>query len=457
MGMHLAIVGGGGIRTPLFVESVLARQKKTRVIDRVTLHDIQPRRLSIIEPMARGLIERSGVPLTLSVTTDLDEALAGADIVVTTVRAGFERGRILDERIALDEGCIGQETVGAGGFAMALRSIPVVLDVARRLFDANPGAWLLNFTNPAGIVTQALHDAGYERAIGICDSANALARDAAAYLGASPRDVRLSVFGLNHLSLAWKAEIGGEDVVPRLIEDDAFLGRFLALYEPGRLRGLGALPNEYLYYYLYADAAYAHLKREEKTRGEKVLAMNERFFGGAFDGANVRSFDELTELHRAVLRSRHETYMDYAWKETAQKARPEEKLHVTGEGYAGVALDFIDALAADAPARIVLNYRNGGAIPFFAHSDVAELSYDVFDGTLTPAPAPRGMDAGFAKLLTRVKAYENLTCLCARTGDRDLAADVLSLNPLVPSRAVAARLVERFTREHEGFLTRPAA
>ncbi|MCZ7587118.1 MAG: hypothetical protein M5R36_29320 [Deltaproteobacteria bacterium] len=281
---------------------------------------------------------------------------------------------------------------------------PRFSEIAERAAHRAPKAWIVNFTNPASIVTQGLHDAGFTNAVGICDSSDTMARDAAAYLGLVSRDIRLRVFGLNHCSFAGEIIAGGEDVLPKLLADDAFLDRFLGLYEKPLLRELGALPNEYLYYYFSCDKAVGALLAEKKTRGELVKEMHDEFFRGARENGSVRPVAALFELHESLLARRHKTYMDYAWKESKEGQRPKEKTETDPEGYAGVALDLIQGLSSASPRRVVLNYRNGGALDAFAHHDIAELSYDVSTDGIKPVAPPRVPERA-RELFARVKLF----------------------------------------------------
>jgi 6-phospho-beta-glucosidase len=449
--VKLVLMGGGGIRAPLFVESLLRRQAGGGPITHLVLQDIQEQRLDVVFPMAKKLRDDAGSPLELRATTNLDAALEGADYVVTTIRAGFEKGRIQDEKIPLELGCIGQETVGPGGFAMAMRSIPSILDAAERLARTSPRAWIINFTNPAGIVTQALHDAGFSNSVGICDSANTIARDAAALYNVPLSQVQLKVFGLNHCSFAYEVSIGVEKVLARLLANDDYLARFLGLYEKTLLREIGALPNEYLYYYFYAQKAFEAMKCEEHTRGEQIEAMHRQFFSEAFRGGSLIPVQELFKLHQAILLKRHETYMNYAWSETQEGHRPDEKVNTDSEGYAGIALDFITARNGREPKLIVLNYKNQGAIPFFSHNDVAELSFWIEGSKITPV-RPGAIHPKVQNLLSEVKAYENLACAGARTKSRITALHALEINPLVRSRELAEKMLFRFAGAHGGLL-----
>ncbi|MCX7609282.1 MAG: hypothetical protein N2049_08720, partial [Anaerolineales bacterium] len=210
--MKLTVIGGGGVRSPLFVMTVLRWQERIG-LEELCLMDVDEHKLSLIGAICQELVRRADEPFRLTITTDARQALTGAAHVVTTIRPGFEQGRALDERIALQHGVLGQETTGPAGFAMALRSIPAILDYARLLQEVSPEAWMFNFTNPAGLVTQAVRDAGFTRIVGICDGANAAQHSVADWLGISSQQVQTEVFGLNHLSWARRAWVDGQDAV----------------------------------------------------------------------------------------------------------------------------------------------------------------------------------------------------------------------------------------------------
>ncbi|MCC6158266.1 MAG: hypothetical protein IT350_09445 [Deltaproteobacteria bacterium] len=453
--MKLALIGGGGIRGPLFVESLLGRQKRSgrELITELCLHDVQPRRLDVIGPFAKRLAEEAGSPLRITTTTDLVAALDGASHVVTTIRAGFEQGRIHDEKVSLACGCIGQETVGPGGFAMAIRAIPEVLHIAQTAARVAPGAWIINFTNPAGLLAQAMQDFGFRNSIGICDSSDTIARDTAFHFGVDHPRVTQRVFGLNHCSFTYEAAVDSADRLGEMLANDDYMDAFMGIYEKSMLREFGLLPNEYLYYYFYPEAAYEAMRAETQTRGEQILALNTRFFSGAWDDDHLRDIDEIRRLHDELLGERSRTYMQYAWEETAAGERPKVKTDHGGEGYAGVALDFIEARSSDAPRRIVLNYLNGDAIPFFSAHDTAELTYEVSRDAIKPL-GPSSVPPRVEELLRTVKYYENLTSLCARFPTRKAALWALESNPLVHHAHKAERLLDGFIKSHGGVFER---
>jgi 6-phospho-beta-glucosidase len=250
--MRLTILGGGGFRLPLVYGALLGDHAKGR-ITHVTLHDLDAGRLAAI---ARVLADQAeGVPDAppVTVTTDLDEALRGADFVFSAIRVGGLEGRAADERLALAEDVLGQETVGAGGIAYGLRTVPVAVDIARRVARLAPDAWVINFTNPAGLVTEAMARHLGDRVIGICDSPVGLGRRVARALGADPDTAWIDYVGLNHLGWLRGLRIEGRDELPRLLADPELLGSFEEgkLFGPDWLRSLGAIPNEYLHYYYF--------------------------------------------------------------------------------------------------------------------------------------------------------------------------------------------------------------
>lgn len=232
--MKLTLIGGGSVRTPLAVAATLRRAQRIG-LEELCLIDVDLERLHIFGVLSREVARSVGSSVPITLATDAREALAGARYVTTTFRVGSERGRVLDERIALRHGVLGQETTGAGGFAMAMRSIPAILRCAELLEEVSPGVWIINFTNPAGLVTQALCDRGFSRTIGICDSANGAKNAVASWLGVDERRLRAEVFGLNHLSWARRVLLGGEDALAPLLCDPALLSGTLQ-----RLRHLHA-------------------------------------------------------------------------------------------------------------------------------------------------------------------------------------------------------------------------
>ncbi|MDP8222126.1 MAG: hypothetical protein P9L99_02090 [Candidatus Lernaella stagnicola] len=443
--MKLTVVGAGGIRMPLFVRSLLRRIKRGTRVDTLAMFDIRPDRLEFMGPLARFLAEEAGVDLRVDVSPDLDTALAGADAVVTTIRPGFEEGRIADERICTEAGILGQETVGAGGFAMAVRAIPELLAICRRAKAVCPAAVVLNFTNPAGIVTQALQDAGYANVIGICDSADNVKDFVALSYDIDPTRIATRVFGLNHLSATTHVSVDGEDITAKLMADDAFLNKWFGIFGVDLVRELGAFPNEYLYYYLLPEQAVPNVLAETETRGQKVKRITDRFFAGAREGRIAEDPAALLALHTQCMSDRESSYMEYAWKETDAGQRPDHHL-AEGEGYAGVALDVIDAKWTT-PKEIALIVPSRGAVDWLAHYDIVEITCRVDANGATPI-APDAVPPRLRELVSEIRVFETLTVLTARHRSTRLAKWALAAHPLVAMRSVAERVLEEFAATH---------
>ncbi|MCO4256731.1 family 4 glycosyl hydrolase [Pseudarthrobacter cellobiosi] len=460
--MRLMIAGGGGFRVPL-VYRALASGAFAGLVSELVLFDVDPARLSAITAVLRAMPESDGGPHSgpnagvqppaVRTTTSLPEALAGTDLVFAAIRPGGTAGRINDERVAQDLGLLGQETTGAGGISYALRTIPEMLHLARQMGEFCPDAWLINFTNPAGMVTEALLPVLGRRVIGICDSAGGLVHRAARAAGLPLPDGTLDgvgYYGLNHLGWLHRLESGGGDLLPALLSDAAALSTF----EEGRLfpqpflQDLGALPNEYLYYYYQRDGAVAAMRAMAQTRGESIHHQQAELYPLlASAGADAYT------LWDAARRSREEGYLAEA--RTHGEQRDEDDL--AGGGYERVALAVMRALAGAGDAQLILNTPNmlptgtGGApasgsttpepaIPGLPADAVVEVPCTVTPDGAVPlaqsAPGPEQLT-----LLQRVKEVERLAVRAATHGDRAAAVDAFSRHPLVDSPALGAKLL----------------
>jgi 6-phospho-beta-glucosidase len=450
--MKLALIGGGGVRAPLFVASALRRAERVG-LEELCLMDVDAEKLAIFGELCREVGRRAESDVRITTTTDPRAALEGAGHVVTTIRVGFEQGRVLDERIALKHGVLGQETTGPGGFAMALRSIPAILEYAELLEKVSPGAWLYGFTNPAGLVTQALRDAGFSRTVGICDGANVGHHAVASWLGVDQSRLRAEVFGLNHLSWTRRVLLDGEDVLAPLLRDPAFLsGTMMKLFDRALVDRVGMWMNEYLYYFHYAERAVEAIAADEKTRGEEIVELNQKLLD------QLRAID-VTRDPAAGLQAfynyqhrRHATYMHYAQPDAPSmeqadhdQAAPAET--PDGEGYAGVALGIVEALETGVPLYTALNVPNEGAIDCMRPGDVVEVSCVVDRAGVRPLPigaVPEPQEL----LMRQVKLYERLTVEAVRTRSRETAVAALMAHPLVLSYSRARPLVDEYLEAH---------
>lgn len=455
--MKLALIGGGGVRAPEFVRGALAFAADLD-LQELWLMDNAPERLALMEPLCQQIVEAAGRPFSIHSSSDLDESLRDAGMIVTTVRVGRERGRVLDERIALKQQVLGQETTGPGGFSMAMRSIPFLLHVAARTEALAPRAWTFNFTNPAGLVAQALHDAGYRRVLGICDSANTAQHEVAKWLGLPVDAVKTEVFGLNHLSWARRALVEGQDVLPQLLQNRDFINEtHLRFFGDDLVQQMGMFLNEYLYYFYFRDIAVQRIQEEELTRGEEVEMLNQQLF------ERLQASDpvDYLKLYQAYNQRRSASYMAYAETDEAlreERSHPTEAtkaVHQPQEGvggYAGVALRAGLALTQDRPLRIGLNVPNGDAIAGMAAGDVIEVTCNVDGSGVQPIHIGEIPEAPYL-LMRTVKYYERLAVEAILQRDKGRAVEAMAAHPLVGSYALARTLVEDYLsahREHVG-------
>lgn len=454
--MKLALIGGGGVRAPEFVRGALAFAAEMD-LQELWLMDIAPERLEAMTPLCEQIVAQAGSPFVLKTTSTLDEALRDAGIVVTTIRVGSERGRVLDERIALKHKILGQETTGPGGFAMAMRSIPALLHIAERTEVLAPRAWTFNFTNPAGLVAQALHDSGYTRVVGICDSANTAQHEIARHLKVRVDAVKTEVFGLNHLSWTRSARVNGYDVLPDVLQAEDFIqSTHLRFFGAEMVRRMGMFLNEYLFYYYFRDVAVARILEEEVTRGEEVEILNQQLF----ETLHQTAPDKRLEVYDSYNRRRSASYMAYAEADETlrqERSHPLEStqpVHVPQEnvgGYAGVALRTGLAVTQDKPLRIGLNVPNNGAIHGFPDADVVEITCTV-DGSGIHPISIGDIPESPSLLMRAVKRYERLAVQAILQRSRELAVEALAEHPLVGSYPLSRTLVNDYLDAHREFV-----
>jgi 6-phospho-beta-glucosidase len=406
--MKLAVIGAGSTYTPELV-SGLARERDRLEIDELVLHDIAPERRDVVGALAGRMLARDGFGGALEITGDLDRAVDGADFVLVQIRVGGQAARLSDETVPLPCGCVGQETTGAGGFAKALRTVPVVLEIAERVRERSAdGAWIVDFTNPVGIVTRALLDAGH-RAVGLCNVAIGFQRRMAGMLGVAPERVVVDQVGLNHLTWVRAVRLDGADVLGELL---AAHGDALAdeVGLPRRLLDeLGAVPSYYLRYF------YAH----------DVVVEEQR--------AGVPRAQQVAEIERELLA---------LYRDPALCEKPALLERRGGAFYSEAATGLVASLVADTDDVHVVDVRNEGTLAGLADDDVVELPARVGRGGPVALEQPP-LAPELLGLVQHVAAYERLAVEAALSGDRVVARKALLAHPLIGQHAIAWELVER--------------
>ncbi|MFG2398954.1 6-phospho-beta-glucosidase [Streptomyces lydicus] len=415
--VKLAVVGGGSTYTPELIDG-FARLRDVLPLEELVLIDPALDRLEMVGGLARRIFARQGHPGRISWTDDLDAGIDGADAVLLQLRIGGQDARNQDETWPLECGCVGQETTGAGGLAKALRTVPVVLDIAERVRRRNPDAWIVDFTNPVGIVTRALLTHGH-RAVGLCNVAIGFQRKFAKLLGVAPDQVELEHIGLNHLTWERSVRVAGEDVLPKLLAEhgetiagDLRLPRTL-------LDHLGTVPSYYLRYYYQHDAVVEEL-RSKPSRAAEVAAIERQLLS---------------------------LYGDPALDE-----KPELLSRRGGAFYSEAAVALTSSLLGDTGDVQIVNTLNNGTLPFLPDDAVIEVPATV--DAAGPAPLPvRPLEPLYAGLIANVTAYEHLALEAALRGGRERVFSALLSHPLIGQIDYADRLTDELIAHNREHLT----
>jgi 6-phospho-beta-glucosidase len=418
--VKIAVVGGGSTYTPELIEG-FARRADVLAVDELVLHDVAPDRLDVVGGLAGRILDKQGFPGRLGTTTSLESAVDGAAAVLVQLRVGGQRTRLVDETLPGRFGLLGQETTGPGGFAKALRTVPVVLGIADLVAErAEPGAWIVDFTNPVGIVTRALLDAGH-RAVGLCNVAIGFQRRLAARFGVDADRIRLDHAGLNHLSWIRRVLVDGVDRLPELLEPDSdALTDLVGETEiPAELlRTLGAIPSYYLHYFYCTDRAV----RAQATGPHRA--------------------EEVLEIERTLLRM---------YADPTLAAKPDLLEQRGGAYYSEAAAALVTSLLTGDGAHHYVDVRNDGTIAGLPDDAVVEVPATVDRAGPHPAVVPP-LAPDLLGLVQAVTAYEVLTISAARTGDREIALRALLANPLVRQWDLAVPLLDALLEANRPFL-----
>jgi 6-phospho-beta-glucosidase len=417
--MKVTVVGGASTYTPELVDGI-ARLREVLPVDTLVLADPAGDRLDVVAGMARRMLARAGHPAEVLATTDIDEGVTDSDAVLLQLRVGGQAARMQDESWPLECGCIGQETTGAGGLAKALRTVPVVLDIAETVRKrAADNAWIVDFTNPVGIVTRALLQAGH-RAVGLCNVAIGFQRWFAELLDVAPDDVTLGHVGLNHLTWERSVTVGGRDVLPELIDRHAAAIAERVDQPEELVRQLGVVPSYYLHYFWNHDAAVA-ASRGAQSRGARVA-----------------------EMERTLL----EMYAD-----PSVDTKPALLGERGGAYYSEAAINLLASLTADRGDVQVVNLRNDGTLPFLPDDAVVEVPATITAEGAAAVPV-EPVPPIYSGLIAHTFAYEQLALEAALHGGRDRVFRALLAHPLVGQVDQAEQLTDRLlaaNREHLGW------
>ena len=415
--MKLAVVGAGSTYTPELVDG-LVRMQDLLPVEVLSLTDVDEERLAILGGMTSRMLDRGDHSAHVTLTTRLEEAVEGADAVLIQLRVGGQAVRIVDESVPVACGCIGQETTGYGGLAKALRTVPVVLEIAERVRRLAPQAWIVDFTNPVGIVTKALLDEGH-RAVGLCSAAMVLQRHFAKVLDVAPERVELDHVGLNHLTWEVGVRVDGDEVLPQLVGEHVERVAPATGLRPDLVRRLGVVPSYYLHYFYDHDRVVEH-QRHHQSRAEEVAEIER----------------ELLEL--------------YADENVAEK--PELLSRRGGAHYSEAAVELMASLFGRNPnRRHVVNVRNCGTLPFLVDDAVVEVPAHVEAAGVTPLPVPQ-LDPVERGLVAHVSAYEELALDAALRGGRERVFRALLAHPLVGQADVAENLADRMIEANREYL-----
>jgi 6-phospho-beta-glucosidase len=451
--MKLTVLGGGGVRSVILARSIVQRAKALG-LDHIVFMDINETKLKIFGGMSKKAASLIDPDVKFELTMDPIEAVKDADYVITTIRVGAEEGRIIDERTALRYGVLGQETTGAGGFAMALRSIPVLTEYCGYIRKyAKKDVMVFNFTNPAGLVTQALRDQGFDFAYGVCDAPSGFLRQIAKCYKADAKDFTMECFGLNHLSFYRNIKFKGRDITDELINSEfIYNDTDMRYFEPELVKKTGMLLNEYLYYFYYREKPLANIAAAGVTRGEAIQKINSEMILELSKIDVENDFDTALKIFSEHLYARESSYMA---NETKIK-------HEVGDipvfdifekdqgGYAGVALSFIEARKTGRSSEMVLCVPNDGTVDWLRDSDVIEVSCTIGPEGAHPKKISE-LPEREANLVRNVKLYERLAVQSILTKNKDMAIDALTVHPLVNSYSIARNLVGDYLDAHKKY------
>jgi 6-phospho-beta-glucosidase len=450
--MKVTVIGGGGVRSVFLARSIVRRAKDLKVTH-IVFMDNDPKKLSIFGGFAREVAATLAPDIRFDLTTDPVEAVTDADYVITTIRVGGDSMRIMDERIPLTLGVLGQETTGAAGFSFAMRSIPALEYYCKMIrANAKPHVKVFNFTNPAGVVSQALRDLGYDFTYGICDAPSSMLHQFAKIYGIQQSDMVGECYGLNHFSYFSSIKASGREVMQEIMADDrVYVHSDLRFFEKDLIHHIGCIPNEYMYYFYYREKAVDNILRSGVTRGENILRINQGMTEELQGIDGVDNFERFVSIYEKWYGQRENSYMANETG-TARTETWKFDLHEADDGgYAAVALKFIEIVNNGSQGEMILCVPNQGAMDGLHTNDVVEISCTITDQGAVPHRVEIEIPEAIMEMIRRVKVYERLAAQAIVKKDKKLAIDCLQLHPLVNSYSLAKSLAEQFIELNQDY------
>ena len=444
------MIGGGGVRTPLLIHG-LAQSQVLLEIGEFALFDCDRSRMETIARIGREIVRRAGAQFRIETYSDLEEAAREAEFIFHSIRVGGIEARARDERLAIEHGLAGQETTGAGGMAMALRTVPVVIEQARVLERVSPDAWFISFTNPAGLIAQAVALHTKLRAVGICDTPSELFHRIADALGEPWEALEFDYAGLNHLGWIRSVRLRDEDVTERILNDAALLRSLYParLFDPELIQTLRLIPSEYLFFYYSQRRAYENQVSNGASRGEELVNLNNRLFAELAQ----QSPSEAVQTYKRYLLRRNASYMKVEAEATSAFTVAEEIYDPfeTATGYHRIGVDVITGLLSEQPKTVVVNTPNRGAIADLGLDDVIEVACDVNRDGVAPRTVGR-LPESVRGLVLSVKAYEYASIRAAVEKSAAQAELAMLEYPIIGQWELARSLREAMARNDPQYL-----
>jgi len=455
--MKLAVLGGGGVRSPMLAKSLVSNAKELN-IDEIVFMDNDPEKLKIFGGISRSIAAAINPDVHFYTTLSAEEAVKNAHYVITTLRVGQDEGRYQDEKLAQKYGLIGQETTGVGGFAMSLRSIPALLDYCEMIHRvADPNVIIFNFTNPAGLVTQALRTSGYENVYGICDGPTGFIESIEKMLGVSHEEFDITCYGLNHLSFFRDAKLHGKPYMDELLNHpDLYKKTHMHIFDRELVTLLNnELPNEYLYFFFYNNKVIRSIQEHGGARGELVRDINRRM-NAELQSHKGAAPEVIFDIYMRHIVEREMTYFSIESGETRPETFTvptlEEFIESPDEGgYSAIALNFIRAYHGNKKTIMPLMVPNNGSIAELADDDVIEITCEIEKGVVKPRKISRIPQLQM-HLIRTIKRFERLTVEAILEKNRLKAIEALVIHPLVNSYDIAHRIVDELLDMYEPYV-----